>query len=129
MMDQESLSGPDFERFVELMYGKLPPELIDQIEEFVYEMVFCPGYISEDRSYKGSKNARPELLLLSKGIFQKYHKRTCTENTWVIKTEAGKYYELKHLPNHLLVPYGKICPVDEGLYLWLRSDLKSTGQH
>ena len=84
---------PSFEDFVKLMHQKMPPEIIKDIEEWLYEIVFCQGYLylhSPKQQYaccppptdKGS--ARPALLCLSRNIKAKYETRMWSENTWVV---------------------------------------------
>ncbi|KAL8838333.1 MAG: hypothetical protein Q9176_005144 [Flavoplaca citrina] len=84
---------PSFENFVKLMHKKMPPEIIKDIEEWLWEIVFCPGYLylhSPKQQYaccppptdKGS--VRPALLCLSRNIKAKYETRMWSENTWVV---------------------------------------------
>ncbi|KAI4223004.1 MAG: hypothetical protein L6R36_005738 [Xanthoria steineri] len=87
----------EFDTFVNLMYRKLPQELIDNIEYWLYETAFCPGYLYPHRQQKKHSKccpwpkdvdvvARPALLGLSKAIKAKYETRMWSENVWVINT-------------------------------------------
>ncbi|KAI4224110.1 MAG: hypothetical protein L6R40_008473 [Gallowayella cf. fulva] len=87
---------------VNLMYRKLPQELVDLIEYWMYEMAFCPGVITlRDRScppqVSGTSStasephlstqkstARPTLLALSKSIHRTYQERLWRDNLFVI---------------------------------------------
>ncbi|KAL8736496.1 MAG: hypothetical protein Q9166_000288 [cf. Caloplaca sp. 2 TL-2023] len=102
-----------FSRLVDLMYKKLPQELIDMIEHWTYEILFCPGFIYpriskpsslikppnmvESREFKGT--ARPALLCLSPQVYDKYHLRMLCENTWVIGTGPCTARFLYNLPS------------------------------
>ncbi|KAL8805332.1 MAG: hypothetical protein Q9182_002006 [Xanthomendoza sp. 2 TL-2023] len=96
----ENIDSENFSQMVNLMYEKLPQELVDKIETWTYEMLFCPGYIYprvsqpsalddappleivETRQSNGV--ARPTLLCLSPSIYRKYHGRMLRENIWVM---------------------------------------------
>lgn len=93
MAETSKADDPSFEDFVKLMHKKMPPEIIKDIEEWLYEIIFCPGYLylhSPKHQYsccppptdKGS--ARPALLCLSRNIRTKYETRMWNENTWVV---------------------------------------------
>ncbi|KAL9631796.1 MAG: hypothetical protein Q9204_004068, partial [Flavoplaca sp. TL-2023a] len=82
-----------FEDFVKLMHKKMPLEIIKDIEEWLYEIVFCPGYLyvhSPKQQYAccplptDKVSARPALLCLSRNIKTKYETRMWSENTWVV---------------------------------------------
>lgn len=84
------------------MYRKLPQELIDNVEYWLYETALCPGYLYPHRQQKKHAKcclwpkeanvvARPALLTLSKSIKAKYETRMWSENVWVVGTgEAEK---------------------------------------
>ncbi|KAL8648368.1 MAG: hypothetical protein Q9226_006022 [Calogaya cf. arnoldii] len=84
----------EFDKLIKLMDHKLPQELIDNVEYWLYELVFCPGYLYP--YYSGRRyatycsvppktdRARPDLLCLNKSIKAKYETRLWRENTWVI---------------------------------------------
>ncbi|KAL9634994.1 MAG: hypothetical protein Q9204_002785 [Flavoplaca sp. TL-2023a] len=83
-----------FNLLVDLMYSKLPQELIDLVEDEVMEGLICPGYIfpwKHDGNviWEGTmyQAAQPEYLLLSKRIYAKYKRRMQTENTYPIGIE------------------------------------------
>ncbi|KAL8736500.1 MAG: hypothetical protein Q9166_000292 [cf. Caloplaca sp. 2 TL-2023] len=82
----------DYREFVQLMHRTLPQEMLDLIEEWFCEMVFCPGYIYT-KSYPrkrwsheplGEYAAGPSLLTLNKRVLARYERRMWAENTWVI---------------------------------------------
>lgn len=69
---------------------KLPPELQDQIEGWVYEMAFCPGFLYLQSAWEGHKRnkkhitANLQLLTVDRYVFTKYRNRIWSENTLVI---------------------------------------------
>lgn len=83
-----------YARLVYLMKTKLPAEIIDHIEQSVYQQVFCPGliYIPRQRRYRKTAKwrgksyfvARPELLTLSKAVHSKWQTRLWTDNTYIL---------------------------------------------
>ncbi|KAL8846868.1 MAG: hypothetical protein Q9221_008067 [Calogaya cf. arnoldii] len=97
--DNQTPNDQDFDNLINLMYQNLPQELIDNVEYWLYEIVFCPGYLypyHPKEQYteccpvltKGYDPARPALLCLSKSIKAKYEVRMWSENTWVILAES-----------------------------------------
>ncbi|KAL9035636.1 MAG: hypothetical protein Q9180_004756, partial [Flavoplaca navasiana] len=91
--DQKRNDAADdtFNQLVDLMYSKLPQELIDLVEDEVMEGLICPGYIfpwKHDGNviWEGTmyQAAQPECLLWNKKIFAKYGRRMRTENTYPI---------------------------------------------
>lgn len=92
----------------------LPQELVDIIEGYFLESVFCPGYflpqIHHQASHTWNKEtrpiARPDMLRLNKEIYRKYLPRIWTENTCVVKTGNGKYLEMIPVQGHREDPYG-----------------------
>ncbi|KAL8877498.1 MAG: hypothetical protein Q9198_004498 [Flavoplaca austrocitrina] len=83
-----------FNQLVDLMYRKLPQELVDLVEDEVMEALICPVYIfpwKHDGNviWEGTmyQAAQPEYLLLSKRIYAKYKGRMQTENTYPIGIE------------------------------------------
>ncbi|KAL9631795.1 MAG: hypothetical protein Q9204_004067 [Flavoplaca sp. TL-2023a] len=133
--DPEKPNNQSFDDFIELFRQKLPQEVIDEVEYWLYEMVFCPGYLYLHRQQRINKNccvwpekadivARPALLGLSKAIKTKYQTRMWSENTWVIST--GGLEEtmafLDQLPTEAKEKHickvqlsFRTCDVDEGL--------------
>lgn len=95
------LPSERYDRLVHLMKTKLPQELVDQIEEAVYQLAFCPGVLffpqqpphKDTLEWRGRKYyaAKPELLTLSRAIYSRWHKRLWTENTYVLGTESPAY--------------------------------------
>lgn len=73
------------------MYKKCPQEVVDHIQYWLFEIVFCPGHLYINR-YPGIETCgwpktspgRPTLLSLSKGILSKYEQRLWTENTFIL---------------------------------------------
>ncbi|KAL8772404.1 MAG: hypothetical protein Q9209_002355 [Squamulea sp. 1 TL-2023] len=111
-----------YDALVNLIHRKLPPELVNQIEETVYEMVFCPGYVYIDVSgfqnalivfHMLDKLARPELLCLSKDLHRRYSVRLWTENICIIKTESQKYLEIIPVRGHLDDPLNFLFSIGE----------------
>ncbi|KAL8713814.1 MAG: hypothetical protein Q9225_006702 [Loekoesia sp. 1 TL-2023] len=110
----EPPSEPD-DRLVHLMKSKLPQELVDQIEEAVYQLAFCPGvvFIPQQRPHKNTIEwrgrtyyaAKPELLTLSRNIHLRWHKRLWTENTYVFGTESPAF--MRKFYDDLIA--GKVC--------------------
>ncbi|KAL8736492.1 MAG: hypothetical protein Q9166_000284 [cf. Caloplaca sp. 2 TL-2023] len=108
-----SQSPEQYDQFIHLMYQKLSLELVDMIERYTYEALFCPGIIhpkvSEPPSrpstlaaadnHSGKKGtARPALLCLSKSIHKKYQHRMLGENTFVMGTGPKTTRFLNQLP-------------------------------
>ncbi|KAL8895150.1 MAG: hypothetical protein Q9192_003813 [Flavoplaca navasiana] len=86
-----------FNQLVDLMYSKLPQELIDLVEDEVMERLICPGYIfpwKHDGNviWEGTmyQAAQPECLLWNKRIYAKYERRMRTENTYPIGIEDAE---------------------------------------
>ncbi|KAL8828844.1 MAG: hypothetical protein Q9170_006422 [Blastenia crenularia] len=85
-------------RFSDAMRKALPQEIVDQIEDWVYEMTFCSGHIypcsapAKNKTSNQQPNQRPEksagyrsnLLTVSKRVLDLYQPRMRAENTWVI---------------------------------------------
>ncbi|KAI4281725.1 MAG: hypothetical protein L6R38_003475 [Xanthoria sp. 2 TBL-2021] len=95
--DAQQPKDQEFDTFVELIYRKLPQELIDNVEYWLFETVFCPGCLYPHRQQKNHAKcclwpkeanvvARPALLSLSKSIKAKCETWMCSENVWVIGT-------------------------------------------
>lgn len=91
-------------RLVHLMRTKLPQELVDQIEETVYRLAFCPGLVffpfqfsPSERTHEWKGQAydviRPELLTLSKAIHSRWSERLWSENTFVIGAGYPNYFK------------------------------------
>ncbi|KAL9616900.1 MAG: hypothetical protein Q9204_008531 [Flavoplaca sp. TL-2023a] len=118
---------PQYSNLIHLLHTKLPQELFDQIEFTVYEMVFCPGHLYFDVSgtYSGAieenvpdfqrplEVARPELLCLSKDIYQNYVVRMWQENVCMVKTESGKVRQMELVRGHLEDPLGYLESIGE----------------
>ncbi|KAL8779963.1 MAG: hypothetical protein Q9213_006688 [Squamulea squamosa] len=98
-----------------MMLRKLRLELVNQVEEWFYELVFCPGYVyllgkppilegREARAWAERRNmtARPALLTLSRGIHARYEERMYTENTFVIGTsyDSGRLLAQRLVVKH-----------------------------
>ncbi|KAL8838321.1 MAG: hypothetical protein Q9176_005132 [Flavoplaca citrina] len=112
---------------IRLLRTKLPQELFDQIESTVYEMVFCPGHLYFDVSGTDSEAieenflifqrplevARPEMLCLSKDIYQKYAVRMWQENICIVKTESGKVRQMELVRGHLEDSLGYLESIGE----------------
>ncbi|KAL8890073.1 MAG: hypothetical protein Q9215_002754 [Flavoplaca cf. flavocitrina] len=133
--DQKQPNNQSFDKFIELFHQKLPQEVIDGVEYWLYEMAFCPGYLYPHRQRringkccvwpeKADIVARPALLGLSKAIKAKYEPRMWRENTWVISTGGVKETMafLDQLPakakeKHICKVQLSLrtCDVDEGL--------------
>ncbi|KAL9603181.1 MAG: hypothetical protein Q9219_001384 [cf. Caloplaca sp. 3 TL-2023] len=64
----------------------LPQELMDQIEDWVYEMSFSPAFL-EDIGHPDCP-ARPALLKVSRRVYTKYLSRLQYEHTYII--DIGK---------------------------------------
>lgn len=97
LMEMVSKNGQalgSFARLVHLMKTKLPQEIVDRIEETVYQHVFCPGvvYLPRQRRYrkavmwqgKAYYLLRLELLRLSKAIHSGWQERLWTDNIYVL---------------------------------------------
>ncbi|KAL8976115.1 MAG: hypothetical protein Q9205_007817, partial [Flavoplaca limonia] len=133
--DQKQPNNQSFDEFIELFHQKLPQEVIDGVEYWLYEMAFCPDYLYPHRQRringkccvwpeKADIVARPALLGLSKAIKAKYEPRMWRENTWVISTGGVKETMafLDQLPakakeKHICKVQLSLrtCDVDEGL--------------
>lgn len=142
--DAQESKDREFDNFVNLMYRKLPQELVDNVEYWLYETAFCSGYLYPHRRQKKHSLccpwpkevdivARPALLGLSKAIKAKYETRMWSENIWVINAgeaqdslgfivqlpiEAEKKY-IRKLHLHFT-----ICGLDR---LWSRSQPQPHG--
>ncbi|KAL8755382.1 MAG: hypothetical protein Q9199_003675 [Rusavskia elegans] len=57
--DSQEPKDREFTTFVKLMYRKLPQELIDNVEYWLYETAFCPGYLYPDRQQKKTHKVLP----------------------------------------------------------------------
>ncbi|KAL8719613.1 MAG: hypothetical protein Q9181_008041 [Wetmoreana brouardii] len=88
------------DQLTRLMYEKLPQELVDQIQQTVFDLAFVPGFIFLQQapvegihSWLGKQYyaANPKLLGVSKAVKDKYEERMWTENTYVIGTGRPGY--------------------------------------
>ncbi|KAL8717698.1 MAG: hypothetical protein Q9225_005088 [Loekoesia sp. 1 TL-2023] len=88
---------------------KLPPELRNQIEEWVFEMALCPGFLYPKGAREGHKGGKDnmtvnlQLLTVDRYVLTKYRNRIWSENTLVIGVRkalptTGSFYEV---PNFL----------------------------
>ncbi|KAL8767559.1 MAG: hypothetical protein Q9209_005976 [Squamulea sp. 1 TL-2023] len=100
-----------------MMLRKLPQELVDMVEEWVYEISFCPGYIypageplpfstpegQRPHEYKERRNkiVSPRLLTLSRSVQGKYQTRMYTDNVVVIDRNRCKCFSD--------IPYGSVA--------------------
>ena len=73
------------------MNKKCPQEVVDQIQYWLFEIVFCPGHLYINRypeietcGWPKTSPGRPALLSLSKGIQSKYEQRLRTENAFIL---------------------------------------------
>ncbi|KAI4258797.1 MAG: hypothetical protein L6R42_004898 [Xanthoria sp. 1 TBL-2021] len=130
-----SLPDPQYDHLITLLHTKIPQELLDQIENTVYEMVFCPGYLyfnvsgqenADTDVQKSTKVARPELLCLSKSVHRRYAVRMWQENICIVKTESGRMLEITHVKGHLAEPLPVLYSLsDETGYIdELRQDME-----
>ncbi|KAL8672305.1 MAG: hypothetical protein Q9168_003221 [Polycauliona sp. 1 TL-2023] len=104
---------PETDDLLRLFHEKLPQEMKDEVEYWLYEIAFCPGRLYPHHrkgwyekccSPRTEENlARPELLCLSKSIKAKYEKRMWMENVWVINIGHPKIPEHGHFI--LQLPY------------------------
>ena len=85
-------TGPAIDSLSQLIH-RLPQELFDQIQETVFDLAFCPGFVFPHRQNnqgfydwngKHYKTARPQLLCISKAIHKKYQTRIFSENVVVM---------------------------------------------
>ncbi|KAL8870428.1 MAG: hypothetical protein Q9198_007630 [Flavoplaca austrocitrina] len=90
-------------------------------------MVFCPGHLYFDVSGTDSEAieenflifqrplevARPEMLCLSKDIYQKYAVRMWQENICIVKTESGKVRQMELVRGHLEDSLGYLESIGE----------------
>ncbi|KAL8647012.1 MAG: hypothetical protein Q9226_006610 [Calogaya cf. arnoldii] len=98
----------DFDKLIERVQG-LPQELFDHIQNYVFELGLCPGFIFP---YQPTLNGMhywngklypvfyPDLLRINKATRAKYQKLLWSENTWVIGIG------LPHDTTHLFVTFG-----------------------
>ncbi|KAI4222164.1 MAG: hypothetical protein L6R36_006359 [Xanthoria steineri] len=93
---------------------KLPQELVDMIEGYFLETIFCPGYFLPQIHHQASHTwnaetrpiARPDMLRLNREIYRKYRLRIWTENTCVVKTGGSrKYLEMIPVLGHREDPW------------------------
>lgn len=112
---------PQYDHFITLLHTKLPQELLDQIEDTVYEMVFCPGHLyfnvsgqenADTDVQMPTKVARPELLCLSKTVHRRYAVPMWQENFCVVKSESGRILEITHVQGHLAEASGRFVLVE-----------------
>ncbi|KAL8993442.1 MAG: hypothetical protein Q9169_006346 [Polycauliona sp. 2 TL-2023] len=92
------LEAEEFVKFGQSMRQTLPQELVDMVEDWVYEMTFWagrlyPGGTNRKTTTMGQQSQRQRsqpnggrcmLLAFSKRILNTYRPRMCTESTWVI---------------------------------------------
>ena len=90
-------------------------------------MVFCPGHLYFDVSGTDSKAieenvpdfqrplevARPELLCLSKDVYQIYAVRMWQETVCIVKTESGKVRQMELVRGHLEDSLGYLESIGE----------------
>ncbi|KAL8736512.1 MAG: hypothetical protein Q9166_000304 [cf. Caloplaca sp. 2 TL-2023] len=88
-----------------MMLKRLPQELVDMVEDWLYEIAFCPGFVyplgkpyllnnpkgREVRAWEERQNkiARPNLLTLSKYIWLRYD--GCTPKTQSFSATVKTY--------------------------------------
>ncbi|KAL8672307.1 MAG: hypothetical protein Q9168_003223 [Polycauliona sp. 1 TL-2023] len=84
---------------ISLMYKKCPQEIVDLIQDWLCEMLFCPGYVylrgknkREIPGWPSTSPGRPTLLSLSRKIFEKYQKRLWTDNTYIFDFGDTMYF-------------------------------------
>ncbi|KAL8728466.1 MAG: hypothetical protein Q9166_005364 [cf. Caloplaca sp. 2 TL-2023] len=99
-MDPDQPVHEAYERLIQIMYSRLPQELIDQIQESVFEMVFNISLNGQFRS-----PARPQVLTLSQCVHNKYKHRIRTDNICTVATSSTKRYKLISVKGHLSDPY------------------------
>ncbi|KAL8736497.1 MAG: hypothetical protein Q9166_000289 [cf. Caloplaca sp. 2 TL-2023] len=78
----------DHTRLVTSMYEKLPQELVDLVEYWLYETAFCPGIVRPCANKAEKDASRPLLVYLSKRHQAEYSKRFWSENTFVFGAGA-----------------------------------------
>ena len=119
-------ADPQYDHLIHLLHTKLPQKLYDQIESTTYELIFCPGHLYFDVStdkgsfantgaeiQKAASAARPELLLLSKNIYNKYAVRMWQDNICKVKTESGKVRQIMDVKGHLTDPLSYLSSINE----------------
>ncbi|KAL8979399.1 MAG: hypothetical protein Q9205_005255 [Flavoplaca limonia] len=103
----------NFTRLQELIQG-LPRELLDQIQENVFELAFCPGFAFPHRQgntgthqWEGETydTTRPELLTVSKAVREEYQWKIFSENLFVFspgttEQSLGLFSDHRSLPIH-----------------------------
>ncbi|KAL8834575.1 MAG: hypothetical protein Q9170_003703 [Blastenia crenularia] len=84
-----------FENLVHLIHTRCPQEIVDTIQDYVMESLFCPGYVrlSDHKlpkrlEHAGRSRPRPALLSLSKSIYAEYQPRFWSENTFILSFEG-----------------------------------------
>ncbi|KAL8787209.1 MAG: hypothetical protein Q9213_002320 [Squamulea squamosa] len=100
-----------------MMLRKLPQELVDMVEEWIYEISFCPGYLypageplpfstpdgqpQHESRKRRNQIASPRLLTLSRFVKNKYRTRMYTDNIVVIDRNRCRCF--------LDIPYGSVA--------------------
>ncbi|KAI4265548.1 MAG: hypothetical protein L6R38_009336 [Xanthoria sp. 2 TBL-2021] len=110
---------------------ELTQELVDMIQEYFFETIFCPGhYLPQihNQPYhtwnkKTCQISRPDMLRLNRDIYRKYVQRMWTENTCVVKKESGLYFEMVPVQGHLCDPYGYLIERSKKHFPWLEKRL------
>ncbi|KAL8647010.1 MAG: hypothetical protein Q9226_006608 [Calogaya cf. arnoldii] len=95
---QPTTSSPKhlkYDNLITLLYTKLPQELFDRIEDALSDL------------------ARPELLRLSRAIYQKYHVRMRQENRYVVKIASGKMRSVELVRGHVGAPLAYLDSIGE----------------
>lgn len=107
----------DTDRLFKLMHEKFPQELVDLVEYWLYEVIFCPRYIHSQRRNEGRRQcrgypaevpkvAKPVYLVLSKDIKAKYEARLWGENILFVNA-AGRGCSINSFDKLLFRPQRK----------------------
>ncbi|KAI4166978.1 MAG: hypothetical protein LQ343_007583 [Gyalolechia ehrenbergii] len=103
---RSQLGSESYAHLVHLMKTKLPQEIVDLIEETVFQHAFCPGvvffphqpYHKDTVMWEGKTYyaVRPELLALSKAVHLKWQSRLWTDNIYVLGEKSTSLMKRLH---------------------------------
>lgn len=115
---RDNHESQDYSNLVSLMHKTCPQEIIDHIQYWLFEILFCPGHLFTSRYPESDEHGlrmtspyrpvtspgRPTLLSLSRDVHSKYQKRVWEENTFSIASQ----WNVRCVPNEVRKIINKI---------------------